>query len=104
VQNEKISIEKPKNLKSKDPEMWRITEIIECCKYFHEQELEAQDDGKVFMVTLLTTDFDTNTTGSTNEVPSSEIKKLENMSQKENIDIQNIVSFYDDWKYYLNKT
>ncbi len=102
MHNEKIAIEKPKNLRSKDIELWRITEIIECCKYFQQQNLDLveHDDRTIPMVTLLT-NFETETSDYVNDASSPGIKSLMKISEKENINVKNIASFYDDWKFDL---
>ena len=71
---------------------------MECCKYFQQQEFEENEERAVSMVTLLT-DFETD--ASADQVSSSGIKNMMKMSESENIDIKNISSFYDDWKFDL---
>jgi hypothetical protein len=95
VQNETSkNSRKVASLKNKDIETIRISQLVDCCKYFQENHnLVDRDENVVNMVTLLV---------------SSEVLNDENLSastrnmlltcQIENINFKNIIEFYEKWK------
>ena len=110
MQTEKILKNRQTHLKNKDTEMWRISELIDCCKYFQQQKslVADKEETKTFeMITLLTSysedilnriDNVTTSADGINEQQKARISCLLNSARKENIIIKNIGDFYNKWK------
>ena len=98
VQNEtstsKSSRQVTGNLKNKDLESMRISQLVDCCKYFQENHnLVDRDENVVNMVTLLVSSEVLN-----DEHLSANTRNLLLSCQMENINFKNIIDFHEKWK------
>jgi hypothetical protein len=95
VQNETSkNSRKVASLKNKDIETIRISQLVDCCKYFQENHnLVDRDENVVNMVTLLVSSEVLN-----DEHLSASTRNMLLTCQIENINFKNIIEFYEKWK------
>ena len=97
VQNETCQKTTRQNyLKNKDLDSTRISQLVDCCKYFQEnRNIVDKDENVTSMVTLLVSNAVLN-----NEHLSNSTRSLLLACQINNINFKNIVDFYDKWKSF----
>ena len=97
VQNETSKSSRKVSLqKNKDLETTRISQLVDCCKYFQENHnLVDRDENIVNMVTLLVSSEVLN-----DENLSASTRNLLLTCKTENINFKNIIEFYEKWKSF----
>jgi protein SMG5 len=90
VQNEMTT--NKNQMKNKDVDLYRLAQLIDCCKYFQENHnLVDIDENIANMVTLLVNN------SLNDDHLTNNAKNLLFTCQKENINVKNIADFYAKW-------